>query len=29
MDDNKLRDRLLQRWGALKTERESWVQHWR
>lgn len=28
MDDRKLRDQLQARWGALKTERESWMSHW-
>lgn len=29
MDDKQLRDRLMQRWAGLKTERESWISHWR
>lgn len=29
MDNVQLRDKLLTRWGALKSERASWMPHWR
>lgn len=28
MSEQELRRKLTQRWGALKTERESWMAHW-